>query len=289
MLCAIIVVSCTSSPKPGPALPDGAPDFSVLPDGGNVYLWADVIKARALLEALSFNGMKLSDASQVLDKTDTAVAALYPDTAPRRFFMAGLGKYPSFGAGISMGFSRDWKQVKSATGKRYWFNHVLNLGTALGSRLAFISDGDPLAPASGADPSPQDFEAFRKPCVLAGWINNAEAPLNRFLSGIAIPIQVPVESFYFGFIRAGEETGQTEKYETTIRVRTPTPSQAGALVSLLSIARNFMGFGGGGNTSLMGLLLTNLPVQDGAELHLRIPPLSAEEIARHISSFSDAR
>ena len=101
-----------------PVRADGSPDFSVLPAGANVYLWADVERSRPLLDTLSFAGMKGRDASQILDRTETVMAALYPAGSPQRYFLAARGDFPKFGAGASLSFSRDWKKTKSETGNR---------------------------------------------------------------------------------------------------------------------------------------------------------------------------
>jgi len=184
----ILFVSCATSPKAGPQPADKAPDFSILPDGADLYLWADIAKAKPLLEALSFEGLSGKDASQILERTDTAMAAIYSDSVNRRFFLAGWGNYPSFRAGLSMGFNRDWKTVKSDTGNRYWYSQRNKLGVALGPKAAFVSDGDPFAPGKGLDPAPQGFEEFRRTCVLSGWLNNPAATIDRFISNLGIPL-----------------------------------------------------------------------------------------------------
>jgi hypothetical protein len=257
-----------------------------------------VKEARQLLEAVSFEGVDGKDASRILERTGTAVAAFYPEEAARRFFLAGWGSYPRLRAGISMAFSRDWKKVKSETGGRYWLSKSRRIGVALGSKLALVADGDPFAP--GADSqngtAPEGFEDFRRPCVLAGWMPEPEDPVNRFLAAAGIPLQIPAENFFFGTRRVAG--GQ---WELVFQVRTPSVSQARALVTLFSLARIFafntakddLGLAGPGEasgrtgiTAALPVLFTNSPVQNGAELTLHSGSMNSGEIALLFNIFS---
>ena len=166
----LFFVSCATVPKPAEP-PAGGADFSVLPSGARVYLWADVKGARPLLEAVSVRGLGGGNEAEILDRTDTAAAAFYPETAGKRFFLAGWGSYPSWRAGVSMVFSRDWKKLKSETGKRYWYSKSSGIGVVIGSKAAYAAEGDPFALIEGQTVrSPEGFEEFRGNCVLAGWI-----------------------------------------------------------------------------------------------------------------------
>jgi hypothetical protein len=291
----LFFVSCATAPKIVEPPFEGA-DFSVLPPGARVYLWAGVKEARPLLEVLSIGGLDGRDAAEILDRTDTAAAAFYPAETGRRFFLAGWGSYPSWRAGLSMAFSRDWKKLKSETGKRYWYSQSRGIGAAVGSKLAYAAEGDPFAAPDG-DPvkSPRGFEEFRKGCALAGWIPAPHEPVNRFLAVMEVPLQIPAEDFFFGI--AGVEGGN-EGWELRFRVRTPSASQARALVTLFSLARMFavnsasenIGIPQGPDeTGLRGLLpalFANLPVQDGADITLRSAPVRTEEFSLLFSFFS---
>jgi hypothetical protein len=284
LLPVLVLASCASSPGassyPGD---DGSPDFSLLPPEAQVYLWADVKQGRPLLDALSFQGLDGSNARDVLDRTGYAAAAFYPKQAAQRFFLAGWGSYPSTRAGISMAFSRDWKTSKSETGKKFWFSKSWGLGIAMGAKLALAADKDPFAP--GGAYCPEGFEEFRKSCALAGWMPEPEEPLNRFLQVMNIPIKIPAEDFFFGVVRAG---GEDDRWELISRIRTPSPSQARALVTLFTMARMFIGdaTGGDGLTGALPLLFANIPVQDGADISLYSGVMDTKEIALLFNSFS---
>jgi len=300
----LVFASCATSPRAGQVSADGPPDFSVLPAGANVYLWADVERARPLLDSFSMAGFKIKDASQVLDRTQTAVAALYPEESPQRFFLAARGKYPDTRAGISMSFSRNWKKVKSETGNRYWHSKGYGVGVAMGTELVFASSGDPFAPPSGSDPAPEGFEDFRRPCVLAGWLNNPDLPINRFMDGLGIPLQIPAQEFFFGIVRSTANLSFTEasltdnaQWELVFGIRTASASQARSLVSLFSMARFFMMMGmddgdefsgedsSFGPMELAALLFANVPEQNEDFLTLRIGPLDEKRIALLLTMF----
>jgi hypothetical protein len=311
-LLSAVLISCAPSPKAGPEREDGSPDFSVLPPGAALYLWTDIAHARPLLEVLSFEGISGGDVSQIMDRTDTVLAAFYPEGAARRFFLVGWGNYPSFGAGFFMSFSRDWKRVKSVTGNRYWHSSRNNLGIAIGPRLAFVSDGDPFSPGSGVNPAPSGFEELRRSCVLSGWLNDPSVSINRFISGIGIPLRIPAEDFFFGAVRLpadynpanntvdsnqpdAEPAGQAP-WELVFKIRASSASQARSFAALISTARLFMQRGAGpagtpdgasiGPQEAVELLFANPPEQDGAFITLRMSPLDRNRIALLFSMFS---
>ena len=315
-------VSCATAPKAAAVLEDGSPDFSILPSGADLYLWADVKNAEPLIDALSFGGLKGSDASRVVEYTDTVFAALYPENNPdpvspalggeprlgsaapsghMGFFLAGIGNYPKSKAGFSMSISRDWKKIKSETGNRYWFSKSHNLGVALGSKLAFVSDGDPFASGSGRNPAPNKFEEFRKVTVLSGWINNPGVSLNRFIESLGIPLQIPAEELYFGVVKIplsespANSAGMNQKpWELVFKIKTSSAREARSVLSLFTFARMFIprSAAGGEEAAFFmspmeaaALLFTNPPEQDEEFLTLRLPPLNEKRIALLLGMF----
>ena len=284
-----LLISCATSPKAGAMLEDGTPDFSFLPAGAKVFLWADVEQAKPLLEALPFAASAGRDASRIMDLTDTALAGLYPKEGSRSFFIAGWGNYPSLRAGASMGLSRNWKKIKSETGNRYWYSCSNKLGVAMGSSLAFASDGDPFSPGLGRDPAPQGFNEFRRGCVLSGWLDDPAVPLGRFMDNMGIPIQIPAEDFLFGAVSAPEDS-----WEFIFRIRTQSASQARSLLTLMGMARLFLqqapegsadGASSGSLLDFAALLFANPAVQEGEYLTIRTGRLSQDRMALLLGSF----
>ena len=108
----VLFVSCATAPKVSSPLDEEGSELSLMPAGGKVYLWADTVKARPLLDLLSFEGKNGKDAAKVLDSTKTAAAVIFPAVPESgvsessvsesgagggqggRFFLAALGDYP---------------------------------------------------------------------------------------------------------------------------------------------------------------------------------------------------
>jgi hypothetical protein len=293
----ILLVSCASSPRI--SFPAGENVFSLLPAGAKVYLWADTVKARPLLDVLSFQGVTGKDAAQVLDNTRTAALAFFQDstsekesggvTDNRQFFIAALGDYPRFSATLSFVFSRNWKKQKSSAGGSYWYSQADNAALALGNNLALVSNTDPLAAFSAAA-LPDGFAEFNRGFALAGWMNDSAESINGFMASMGIPLQIPSEGFFFG---AGN---QAELWDLVFKIRTPSADHARSLLGLFSIARLFVlraaGAQGGFDGEQMSpreaaaLLFANLPELDAEYLILRMDSIEADKIALLFNMFS---
>ena len=298
----LLFFSCATSPKIESSLSDSAPDFSVLPKDASLYLWIDTLHARPLLDALSsfFMERELSgrDVSRILDMTDYAMVAFYRGASSPAFHLAGQGNYPSFRAGFSMIFNRDWKKKKSETGNRYWYSKRNELGLALGKKISIVSSTDPFSPGQETNPAPEAFEEFRRSCVLSGWLNDPSETINRFIFNLGVPIQIPAEEFYFGAVRAaagnGAQDGGGEPWELVFKVKVSSASQARSLLSIFSIARLFMQRGAPEERGKLtmnpqdaaALLFANVPQVDDAYLTIRTGTLEAEEIALLFNMFS---
>ena len=222
--------------------------FGFLPEGAAMYLWADVNEVRSLLEYISFDGLPLTQADAVLDRTETAAIALSGAGAGSRFLLSLRGKYPSFQAAFSMAFSREWKRTRSNTGKSYWNSEYYGIGLALDSQIALVSKGDPFekVPASGfnAVRIPVSFDDFRAGTVMAGWIPDSQI-INDFLSNSGLPIQIPAEDFFFGVTKSHNAE---DAWEIEFHIRTSTVLLARGLVNVITLARTLMfGFSSGGS------------------------------------------
>jgi hypothetical protein len=293
-------------------------EYLPLAPGGLVYVFADVDASRPILNRVGFGGINGGQAADILDRTRYAAAAVYPEEpsagAPGRgssptVQAAAWGKYPSAGAGFFFAFSKDWKKKKSVTGKSYWYSERDGLSVALSSSQAFAAMGmnpDPFAPSPGT-PSPEGFAEFRRGAALTLWLENPADPLNRFLDGMGLPLQIPAEQLLISLypVSPDEPKQRAEplavtpveiglaSYEARLRIKTPSPSQARALVTIFSMARLFVsnaaGTGGSppaGITALLSILFANPPVQDGTFLNIRTALMDESEIALLFSLFS---
>jgi hypothetical protein len=157
---------------------------------------------------------------------------------------------------------------------------------------ALLSDQDPYAEAGG-ETAPEKLAELREDAILAGWMENAAVPVNRFLSSLGIPIQVPTDRVLFGVFEAEPEEAAAPAseglYTAVIRVETPSTSQARALAALVSMARMVMGSakpGAGGLMNLALSLFANPPVPEEQDLIIRTGTLSAGDIALLFDNFS---
>jgi hypothetical protein len=329
-------------------------------------VYADVDASRPLLDRFSLGGVSGKQSAEILDRTQYAVAAVYPELpvksesgvpsgensgnveagksdlnlpqaeVPKGIQIVAWGNYPSVRAGFSFTFNKDWKQRKSAAGKPYWYSDRNGLSVALTARQAFVAmaapgaksgggDGgasgataknpmDPFAPSPGT-PSPEGFAEFRRGAALTLWVEEPAVPLNQFLDSLGLPLQIPAEQLLLSLqpvrdgpvqtpapqdgskqpavSKASSADPNSAGYEAHVRIKTPTASQARALVTLLAMTRLFVSGAGisagssqNGLAALIPILFAYPPVQDGVFLNIRTAPLHAEEIALLFSLFS---
>jgi len=290
----VLLVSCASSPKISSPADENV--LAMLPEGARVYLWADTVRARPLLNVLSFQGVSGKNAAQVLDNTKSAAVAFFSDgkggdtTSNRQFFIAAMGKYPQFSASLSFTFSKKWKKQKSSTGGNYWYSKADNIALALGNNLALVSNTDPLV-AFSAVAAPEGFAEFNRGFALAGWMNNSAEYINVFLASMGIPLQIPAEGFFFGAIKEDEDL-----WDLIFKIKTPSAAQARSLLRLFSVARLFVfraadaqgRFDGEpmGPQQAAALLFANVPELDAEYLILRVDSLEADKIALLFKMFS---
>ena len=290
----IFLVSCASSPKI--SLPADENAIALLPVGARVYLWADTVRARPLLDILSFQGVSGKNAAQVLDYTKSAALAFFSNDKAgekdgnRQFFIAALGNYPRFKASLSLAFSKSWKKQKSSAGGNYWYSQANNIALSMGDNLALVSNTDPLVAFSTAS-APEGFAAFNRGFTLAGWMNESAGSINAFLASMGIPLQIPAEDFFFGARKEDEDL-----WNLIFKIRTPSAIQARSLLTLFSVARLFVMRAANTQGEVTGeplspqqaaaLLFANLPELEDAYLTLRIDSLDANKIALLFNMFS---
>ena len=300
----ILLASCASAPKISlPPESEGA-ELALLPAGGKVYVWADTVQGKPLLDVLSFDGKSSKDAAKVLDLTKTAAGVVFPEAQnkdgqggqERRFFLAAFGDYPRVKANFSLIFTKGWKKQKSPTGNSYWYSKDQGLALALGPDIALVSNSDPFEDFP-KETIPAGFIDFRRGMALAGWLPDSSEKINGFLDAMGLPVQIPAEDFFFGAARLPGKDPSDAPWELIFRIRTESASQARSLLSFINMARLFLLRGIGqeeksGDGSSMGpmemaaLLFANPPEQDKDALIFRTGPLGEDGIALLFTAFS---
>ena len=310
-LVGVLFISCATAPKVSlPADVEGIADVRelyMLPAGGKAYIWIDTAEARPLLDVLSIGGLSGKDMARILDSTESAVAAVFPEGGERRFFLAATGSFPVFAANVSMTFNRNWKKQKSPNGSSYWYSKGDGVALALGSNLALVSNIDPNTAFTSEIPPP-GFAEFRRGFALAGWLPNPSEIVDSVIASMGVPLQIPAEDLFFGASRLSPNTAasddnptddnptDTELWEPVFKIRTASASQARSLLVLFSVARLFVqrgliGQSAGGSPSMSpqeaaALLFANTPEQEEDFLILRTASLDAARIALLFQMFS---
>jgi len=294
----ILLVSCASAPRV--TLPEQENrELSILPAGARVYLWADVVQGRPLLDAISsfyFTGEGVSD---ILDTTHSAAVAIFSaeqaQSQGRRFFLAAIGSFPRNRANLALGFNRSWRRQRSVTGSTFWYSESNNIALTLGSNLALVSDADPYEEFVFEIPPP-GFVEFNRGHALAGWVNEPSDFINNFLSSMGIPLQVPAENLFFGATSLPDAVSSMAGWDLLFRINTAPPAQARSLLTLFSMARLFTMQGPQipfaedpvsiSPQEAARLLFANTPTQDESALILRVGPLDEGTIALLFEMFS---
>ncbi|MDR1430230.1 MAG: hypothetical protein LBI85_08045, partial [Spirochaetaceae bacterium] len=249
---AFFLMSCASGPRlrdSGP-LPE-ANIFSVLSGGASLYVYADVERARPLLELMEFGGISGASVPAILDRTTLAVAAVYDGEEGRRYMAWGGGRYPSLRSSLSFTLSRAWKKQKSETGSSYWRNQAEGLSVLIKKDYALVSDGDPFFTGPALEPSPL-WTRLEAGALLSGAAENAGERINAFLGGLGLPLRFPARTLAFGLYPAsgvpgpdsgpsapenGQENSGETFYQGLFYIETPSVSQARSVQSLLALAK----------------------------------------------------
>ena len=280
-----------------PDIPDavqGETDSIPLEGGALAYVFVDVPAAKPILEVLSIAELNEKQAKQMLDRTTTAVAALYPAESGRRYQAAAWGAYPSFQAGIALGLSKYWKKQRSKTGGEYWHSSADRLSIALNSKQAFIAawendePGDPVA-KSGVK-MPEGLGEFRRGAIISCWLEDPGPRINRIFDKAGIPLQLPAQRIFinlFPAARIADERSPAagQQYEAVIRMSFSSAAQVRTFAFLLSLAGNFMGSATqagteeGSMAALAALLFANPPSVNGSDLDIKTGILTQTQIA----------
>jgi hypothetical protein len=296
----LLFVSCKSVPDfPDPVL--GESGSIPLEPGALVYVFADAQGARPILDLVPIAGMDEKQSREMLDRTRSVAAALYPAESGRRFQLMAWGSYPGFRAGMAFGANRDWKKRRSPGGVPYWYSARDRLSVALNAKQAFVSaalDDTPLEPFS-TPPGievPEGFGEFRWGAVISCWLENPGPAMDRAFEALGIPLRLPAERVFVSvFQAAGQADSGGEaaaRYEALLRIRFPGAAQARGIVTLFTLAGAFLSGGlspADGAPSLAALaafLFANPPVQDGQNLTIKTAVLSEREIALLFNLFS---
>jgi hypothetical protein len=261
-----------------------------------------------ILNQTSLLKMKTKQLQQMLDKTTSAVIAMYRVPSEQNYRLVSWGNYPVSKAKMALGFSKDWKKQRSnASGLTYWYSEKEGLSVALDKRNAWVlstTGKTPTEPfsATGGDssglPFPEGFYDFSRGAILSCWLDEPGPLINLKLREMGLPIEIPAELIFVSVYRTGED-----QYEALLKIQVSSASQARGLVVVLSLARSFLtsdvnssntpGSNAPGGSPidsnfeiLQAIFFANPPVQDDKSIIIKTSKLSSSEVALLFDIFS---
>jgi len=280
----VIFISCASAPHTVDPVRDESAGVP-LESGASVYIFADVKEARPILDILNIPELKNAQARQMMDRSNSAVIAFFPETNERRFQLAAWGSYPSGGANMALGLNKDWKKLRAGT-EQYWYSAASKLSISMFNKQAFVTSwsgdqsGTPLA--ATVIESPEGFNNFRRGAVLSLWMDDPGPRINKIVAGAGLPLQVPADRIFVSLFHAAGD-----KYEAAIKVIFSSPSQARAFFAIFNLARAFMPPPDEADSTglFAALLFANPPVLEGRDLNLRTSALGIDGLALLLKQF----
>jgi hypothetical protein len=214
-----------------------------LDKGASAYILVDVVKARPIMEGISYIPLDDKNMKQMLDRTQSAAIAVFLPSAEdtRRFQLVSWGSYPASGASMAFGTNKDWKKQRSAsTNSVYWHSDKAQMSVAVTAARAYVlaamskTPHDP-APSPEGTKIPDGFAEFGHDAALSCWISDPGPVINRKLREMGVPLEIPAEQLFVSMFPA-----EDHEYEANIKIIVPGASMARAVVNFLALARAFM-------------------------------------------------
>jgi len=294
VLSAFFFLSCQTGPKIQYMFTEDTGNIP-LNEGAAVYIIADAVKGKPILETISIDGMNNKNIRQLLDKTKTVSAGIYKTDTNPRFQVYASGNYPSFRANLALGTSRYWKKVRSGkNGTQYWYSRKDGISVALNSGHAYAmtdENGSHLYPvaAAGGTETPEGFWEFIHGSVIACWLENPGPVLNQIIAEMGIPIEIPAQRIFLSLFPLSDTVDSMQQYEALLRIQFSGPTQARGIAMLMTLAGAFISPENGtesGMEIMAAVLFANPPVQDGNNLDIKTGVLGLREISLLFNIFS---
>jgi hypothetical protein len=275
-------MSCQTIPR----IPDAfAIDARFVPlnPGASIYLFANVIEARQIIDLLPIEELKDNQTAQMLDRTDFITAAMFPPESGQRFQLAAWGSYPSSLAGMAFRMDSAWQNIRSETRQTYWFSSVNKLSISITSKQAFVAASlkedpfDPLPVTPGKE-IPEGFNAFRLGNSFSGaplsfWLENPGPVVSRIFSQAGF--QIPIQQLFVNLFPVRDN-----QYEAALRIQFENVSHARGMAAILNLAGNFSA-----NDPVARLFLANPPVQNGRFIDIKTALMSERELISLLNIF----
>ena len=287
-LCVILFSFMFLSCQTAPTLktPDAFLKEGVFPLGkdASVYLIADVKEAKSIINQLPFYEIKDTNVKQMIDRSNYAVAALFPQKSGKRFQITAWGNYPNAGADMALGSNNNWKKQQNENHVPYWHSSADRLSLALSARNLFVvsslssSPADPLLTGAVI---PEGFSDFCRGSVFSFWVNNPASMLQQIMDKAGVPLRAPVNQLFLN-LHFGNKA--QKQYEAVIRLGFESAAHARGLAAILNIAGAFTS--NDPALQIARLLLSNRPVQTDRFLDIKVNFTREAEIIQLITSLA---
>jgi hypothetical protein len=274
-------LSCQTAPKI-PDIPEGT---LPLAKGASVYVIANAKQARSIIELLPLEELNDKKARQMLEKTDSFAAAMFPQTGVRKMQIAANGSYPGL-SGLAFTFNKSWKKQRIESGGNYWYSADSGLSIAMNSNQAFVVSSidkipvNPVTNASGVT-MPEGFYEFSRGYPVSCWLEDTAPLLNRIFNETEMPVRFPVQYVFINLYPADSSDLQN-RYEALIRLQFENALQSRGMAAIFNLAAGLMS---NDNSTLASVLFANPAVQNGRSLDIKTKRLTEKDITLLLETF----
>jgi len=284
VLCSLFFVSCQTAPvlkTPEAFLKEGV---IPLDKNASVYLITNVNESKSIINQLPIKEIKDSYVRQMIDKSNYAVAALFPQKSGKRFQITAWGNYPKSSADMALGSNSGWKKAQNGNHIPYWHSSSENISLGISAKNLFVAsslNSDPADPFAAGAVIPEGFSDFSRGSVLSLWVNNPASMLQQVLDKAKVPLSAPVNQLFIN-LHLGSQA--QKQYEAVIRLGFENAAHARGLAAILNIAGAFTSSDPA--MQIATLLLSNRPVQTDRFLDIKVNFTREAEIIRLITSLA---
>ncbi|MDR2595725.1 MAG: hypothetical protein LBC76_00240 [Treponema sp.] len=276
-----LFLSCQTAPKVQD-MPEGT---LPLAKGASVYIIANARQAHPIIELLPIVELNNKQTRQMLEKTDSFAAAVFPQTSVQKIQIAANGNYPGL-SGLAFTFNKNWKKQRVKSGGSYWYSAANGLSIAMNTNQAFVVSSvdktpvDPVTSESGVT-MPEGFYEFSRGYPVSCWLEDTAPLLSRIFSEKEIPIQLNVQYVFINLYPADSFDLQNQ-YEALIRLRFENALQSRGMAAIFNLAAGLMP---NDNSTLASIFFANPAVQNGRSLDIKTKRLTEKDITLLLETF----
>lgn len=282
---AIIIVFLFLSCQTAPKIQDTPAETLLLAKGASFYVIANVRQARSIIELLPIEELKSKQTRQMLEKTDSFAAAVFPQTSVQKMQIAANGNYPAL-SGLAFTFNKNWKKQRTASGGSYWYSADSGLSIAMNSNQAFVVSSNNKAPANpvtsaGGVTMPEGFYEFSSGYPVSCWLEDTAPFLDRIFNVTEMSVRFPVQYIFVNLYPA-DSSDSPNQYEALIRLQFENALQSRGMAAIFNLAAGLMS---NDDATFASVLFANPAVQNGRSLDIRTKRLTEKDITLLLEIF----